>query len=96
MVSRQWEAENRLCEGFGLFECHFDVESRDGCLHFAQRAAWLALGRLKIRIPNILAPDVRAEVCSAGDGARVSVAMSVPLLGPVLSYSGLMYAGSRS
>lgn len=92
MVTRQWNAEQRLCEGFGVFECRFDVERRDGCLHFVQRAACFGLGPFKIRIPAPVAPSVRAEVCSAGNGARVSVAMSIPLLGPVMSYAGVVYA----
>jgi hypothetical protein len=96
MVSRQWDAESRLCEGFGLFECHFDVEGRDGCLLFSQRTACVALGTFRIRIPAALAPSIRAEVCSDGDGARVSVAMSMPILGPILSYTGLVYAEPRS
>jgi hypothetical protein len=78
-----------LMERTGALEVTFTVTAdRDG-LRFASRGAALRIGSFRVRIPHPFAPSIHAAVeALRGDRLGVSVAVSVPAIGPVLSYGG--------
>jgi hypothetical protein len=81
-----------LVERAGLAELCFRLEVRDGGLIYHPAGAALRLGRLRVPLPRWLAPSVEAHEAPAGQLGRteVSVRVSLPVLGLLISYEGLM------
>ncbi|WAA65087.1 DUF4166 domain-containing protein [Microbacterium oxydans] len=74
----------------GVLSACFDVEVRDGALRLTSRAVGVRLGRLRLRIPRLVAPVVRLteRFDDALDRQRVSLTVDAPLLGRVYEYRG--------
>jgi len=74
----------------GVVAASFDVRVRDGALSMASRAVGVRWGRLRIRLPRLLAPAVRLTERFDDSTARqqVSVTIDVPVIGRVYEYSG--------
>ena len=80
-----------LSERAGLAELRFRIEVRDGGVVYHPSGAALRLGWLAVPLPSWLAPSVVAREAPAGSGrAEVSVRMSVPLLGLLICYEGVI------
>jgi hypothetical protein len=98
LVTWQYERPgDLLAEKFGPLELRFQLLLQPDCLGYAQRAAVLSLGWLQLPVPAWLAPQVRASeaVVSGTDRSYVSVTISLPLLGLLISYEGELAAEER-
>lgn len=74
----------------GLIAACFDVEADGGALRLTSRAVGVRLGRLRVRIPRLIAPVVRLteRFDDALDRQRVSLTVDAPLVGRVYEYRG--------
>lgn len=91
-VTEQGEHAGRLMsERAGPFELLFRLDVEGGALAYVQEAAFLRVRSLRVRLPRLLAPRVEAwERADVGGGVRVSVCVTAPLFGPLISYEGLV------
>lgn len=93
LVTRQWPgSDGLLAEQVGLIELRFRLEVRDGGLVYHPAGAALRLGWLRASLPRRLAPTVtaRESPAEAPGLTVVSVRVSLPILGLLISYEGLM------
>jgi hypothetical protein len=93
LVTRQRPlSDGLLAEQAGLIELRFRLEVRDGGLVYHPAGAALRLGCLRAPLPRWLAPTVAAGESPAGAPGQteVSVRVSLPVLGLLISYEGLM------
>jgi hypothetical protein len=91
LVTWQYERPGGLlAERFGPLELRFQLLLQADRLGYAQRAAVLRLGWLRLPVPAWLAPQVRASevVVSGTERTYIMVSISLPLLGLLISYEG--------
>ncbi|MGI8749522.1 MAG: DUF4166 domain-containing protein [Thermoleophilaceae bacterium] len=89
LISTQRESGGRLVERIGPLELCFRLEVRGGALLYRQAGAALSAGPLAVSLPRVLAPRVEAREEPEGtERTRVSVAVTVPWIGLLVSYSG--------
>jgi hypothetical protein len=79
-----------MAERTGPFEILFRLTAEGGALAYVQEGAFLRVRSLRVRLPRLLAPRVEAWERAAGGGVRVSVRVTSPLTGPLISYEGLV------
>lgn len=90
-TTRQWEGKNRLLtEQFGEWELAFKLCAVDGKLLYEQRGAKLSLCGVRIAVPRMCAPLVVASEMSDGERVLVSVVVTLPLVGRLISYEGYL------
>jgi hypothetical protein len=91
-TTRQWKGKReQLVERFGEWELHFNLRAEDGNLFYDQSGARLCLGALRIPMPRACAPSVFAKEMSDGAArVRVSVRVTLPLVGLLISYEGYL------
>ena len=89
-TTEQWVSANRhLIERFNGWELEFALHAEGSALVYVQRRARLRLGRLRIRVPLLVAPRVRAKETGIGaTRVRVEVNVSLPLIGLLIAYDG--------
>lgn len=75
-------------ERLGVLELTFRPEVVDGGIRFDHEATALLVGGRRLRLPLALGPRVQARVRPKERGVRVAVAVSFPVIGPVLTYHG--------
>jgi hypothetical protein len=90
--TRQYQSgEGELAERVGALEFRFRLDASDGSLLYRQHEVALMLGTLRLRLPARWAPRVEAREDPAGaQQVRVRVLVSIPALGPVLTYEGII------
>jgi hypothetical protein len=89
----QYEAgERELAERFGALEFRYRLETSQGSLVFRQLDAGVLFGSFRLRLPVMCAPrvDAREDALSARQ-LRVHVCVAFPVLGPVLTYDGVIH-----
>lgn len=92
----QRASAGHLVERFGHWDLCFSLSVADAALVYDQRAAYFILGRLRIPIPRAFAPCVRARESAHGSGqVHVHVVISLPCIGPLLSYDGHLEVNSQ-
>ena len=79
-----------MAERTGPFEMLFRLSVEGGALAYRQEGAFLRVKSLRVRLPRLLAPRVEAWERAAGGGVNVSVRVTSPLTGPLISYEGLV------
>ncbi|HEX8190154.1 MAG TPA: DUF4166 domain-containing protein [Pyrinomonadaceae bacterium] len=92
-VTEQGEHAGALmAERAGPFELLFRLNVEGGALAYHQEGAFIRVRSLRVRLPRLLAPRVEARERAAegGGGVRVSVRVTAPLFGPLISYEGLV------
>lgn len=92
-VTEQGEHAGALmAERAGPFELLFRLSVEGGALAYYQEGAFLRVRSLRMRLPRLLAPRVEAweRAGEDGEGVRVSVRVTAPLFGPLISYEGLV------
>ncbi|HEX8146084.1 MAG TPA: DUF4166 domain-containing protein [Pyrinomonadaceae bacterium] len=92
-VTEQGEHAGALmAERTGPFELLFRLNAEGGALAYYQEGAFLRVRSLRVRLPRMLAPRVEARerADAGGEGVRVSVRVTAPLTGPLISYEGLV------
>ena len=81
-----------LIEAFGRLAICFRLEAQNGGLQFMQERAQVRLGALHVAVPSIVAPEVSAtEVPVDEDGFWVNVSITIPAIGLLLAYEGLVH-----
>jgi hypothetical protein len=94
MCTRQWSRlDGQLVEQSGPGEVRFRLEvCDDGGLVYHPAGVALRLGWLRVPLPRWLAPTVTVRESPAATAGQtdVSVRVSVPLLGLLISYEGWM------
>jgi hypothetical protein len=91
LVSWQYlRPEGLLAERIFVLELCFRLTAVNGALVYETQSAALCLSRLRLRFPRWLTPRVRAREQAADERnvTHVRVAITVPLLGPLLVYGG--------
>ncbi len=88
--TRQYQAgECELAERIGVLEFRFRLEASEGSLVYRQVGAAFVLGSVRLRFPAAWGPRVDAREDPAGARRiRVHVRVTLPALGPVLTYDG--------
>ena len=90
-VTEQGEHAGALmAERTGPFELLFRLSAEGGALAYRQENAFLRVRELRVRLPRLLAPRVEAWERADAGGVRVSVCVTAPLTGPLVSYEGLV------
>jgi len=90
-VTEQGEHEGALmAERNGPFEILFRLTAEGGALLYDSEGAFLRVRSLRVRLPRLLAPRVEAWERAAEGGVSVSVCVTSPLTGPLISYEGLV------
>jgi hypothetical protein len=85
----QWAAAPGLLdERIGPLALRFRLDADRGELGFEQVGARACLGGATAAWPHWCRPHVRATEAADGDGLRVSVQVSLPRIGLLLSYTG--------
>ena len=98
MRSDQWVEAHRgtqlLMERYGPVLFGFAVEPSPGGLRYVQRACWLCLGPLRLRVPRWLSPQVEGSLeHHAGTTAMLDVEIRGPMsLGRICRYQGHVQA----
>ena len=77
-----------MAERTGPFEILFRLTAEGGALAYRQEGAFLRVKSLRVRLPRLLAPRVEAWERAAEGGVSVSVRVTSPLTGPLISYEG--------
>jgi Domain of unknown function (DUF4166) len=81
--------DGALAERFGVLEFRFHLTASQGSLVMRQTDAAFRWGAVRLRIPAAWAPRVDAREDPAGARRiQVHVRVTVPLVGPVLTYDG--------
>ena len=68
----------------------FDIEVRDGGLRLRSRTVGIAFGRVRVRLPRMVAPVVRLSECydPVSGLQRVELTIDAPLVGRIYGYRG--------
>ena len=90
--SRQYAtADGQLAEKIGPLEFCFRLQADAGSLVFRQSDVACILGRLRLSIPDVMAPRIAAREDPAGAGAvTIQVHLTTATAGTVLTYEGLV------
>ncbi|WP_435746336.1 DUF4166 domain-containing protein [Microbacterium sp. PMB16] len=74
----------------GLIAACFDVDTHEGGVRLTSRAVGFRLGRLRVRVPQLLSPVVRVteRFDDALDRQHVALTIDAPILGRLYEYSG--------
>jgi hypothetical protein len=85
------DASGLLIEHFGMFEMRVRLEVVAGTLIYTQVGAALRLGMLRVPLCRRLWPHVTAsEEANGKNGTHVSVRVTLPLAGLLISYDGCL------
>lgn len=91
MVSRQGlRARGLLGERFGSFECLFRLRPTPLGIDYDLVGVGLALAGRRILLPRLLAPHGTARTWAEEDAMGLDASISMPLLGRILRYHGLV------
>jgi hypothetical protein len=91
LVSEQRAGEGGLIvERMGPTEVRYKLEVAGGALFYRQAGVALRLGPIALSLPRWLAPQIVARESAMPDekSAHISVKVSLPLLGLLVSYKG--------
>jgi hypothetical protein len=93
VITTQYRRAAELIERFGLVECRFRLEAREGALWFVQTGAAFRLGPLAIPLPRWGCPRVTGIARPAGEAVGVEVTIGAPLAGTLVDYRGEITIG---
>ena len=81
-----------LSEDFGTFSFTFRLTADQGGVLFDHVSTFVNVLGMRLRIPRFLSPRIfaREDPAKSDAEAKVSVSLSVPLFGNVLSYGGII------
>ena len=90
----QSRAGDSMIERWGYIEVRFAPRVEDRCLRYEQTGAAFRAGRLCVPLPRSLAPRVEAhESVVSAECVGVSVKVTVPLIGLLIEYEGIVEVG---
>ncbi|HEU4389911.1 MAG TPA: DUF4166 domain-containing protein [Blastocatellia bacterium] len=90
LITTQAEGpDGLLAERMGFAEIRFSLQVIDGALVYQQTGAAVRLGRLSVTLPRWLRPQVNArEEADGPNGTHLSVEVTLPVVGRLISYEG--------
>ena len=89
LATRQVRTGDRVGERFGPVELRMRCRAAASDIWLIPACAAVIVGWLRVRLPDLIAPQAYAHAWSSGDGAfDVEVSVRVPLLGVLMSYRG--------
>jgi Domain of unknown function (DUF4166) len=89
LATQQVRTGERIGERIGPVELRMRCRATTSDIWFIPAGAAVVFGRLRFRLPGLVAPQACAHAWSSGDGAfDVEVSVRVPLLGALMSYRG--------
>jgi Domain of unknown function (DUF4166) len=89
LTTRQIRTGERIAERLGPVELGMDYRATASDIWFIPAGAAVVLGRLRVPLPEVVAPRACAHAWASGDRAfDVEVSVRVPLLGVLMSYRG--------
>ncbi|MGV3533041.1 MAG: DUF4166 domain-containing protein [Chthoniobacteraceae bacterium] len=92
--TRQWRENGWLVEYFAGWQLCFALFAVKGGLRYEQRGARLCARGIRLPMPLPLSPRIQAREDAAGEGrVRVEVAVSLPVIGPLITYRGFLEVG---
>ena len=78
-----------LGERFGVFDLRFRLDEAAGSLLYVHRESAVVFGSRRLRVPALCAPRVEAREDPSGPArVKVSVRISLPLVGLLIAYDG--------
>ncbi len=85
-------AEGYLIDRFRLIAFYFHLELSNGGILHKHVHTYLVFGSLQVRLPRFLAPSVisHEEPDSSEDASTITVSLSMPLIGHLLTYRGIV------
>lgn len=93
LVTEQWPgAGGPLIERIGPAEVRYRLEVAGGALYYRHTGTALRLGPIRLPIPRWLAPRIAARESALTDenSTHISVEVSHPLVGRLISYKGFI------
>jgi hypothetical protein len=98
LTTTQWaDSGGGLVERFGAWELCFDLRAEEKALRYVQRGARLCLGAFRLPVPLAWGPLVSAK--ETGDGPQrvfVTVTVTLPVVGSLITYDGYLDVGGPS
>jgi hypothetical protein len=93
LVSYQYPTgDAEFGERIGILEFRFRVDARSGSLRFRQVGFALVTASRRVEVPARWAASVEAREDAAGARAvAISVRVTVPVFGPLISYDGIIH-----
>lgn len=80
---------SELGERFGVFDLRFRLDEAAGSLLYVHRESAVVFGSRRLRVPGLCAPRVEAREDPSGPASvKVSVRISLPLVGLLIAYDG--------
>ena len=81
-----------MIDRFRLIAFYFRLELSNGGILHKHVHTYLVFGSLQFRLPRFLAPRVisHEEPDSSEDASTITVSLSVPLIGHLLTYGGIV------
>jgi hypothetical protein len=90
-TTKQWEGTHgQLVERFGQWELSFKIRVDAGNLLYEQFGAKICFAGLCISMPRACAPFVVAKEVSEGTRVIITVFVTLPLVGRLISYEGFL------
>ena len=85
-------SDGLLVDRFGMIAFHFRLEESDGGIIHHHLKTYLRLGSSGIRLPKCISPRVisHEEPDAVEQASRINVTLSMPLVGHLLSYRGVV------
>ena len=84
--------DGHLIDRFGMIAFWFRLESSNGGIIHHHVRTYIKLGFLNLRLPMFKSPKVisHEEPDAVEEASRINVSVSMPLIGQLLSYSGIV------
>jgi hypothetical protein len=87
--------DSKLAERFGILELRFRLQASGESLVYVQHAAALVMGPVRVPLPSAWAPHVQAREDPVGTiGIDVDVRVTLPVIGTLIAYRGVIDAGT--
>gem|GEM_PF-655964 len=93
LVTEQWAgADGEIVERIGPTEVRYRLEVAGGALYYRHTGTALRLGPIRLPLPRMFAPRIaaRESALTNENSTHISVEVSHPLLGRLISYKGFI------
>lgn len=99
LVTEQWAgADGQLIERIGPTEVRYRLEVAGGALYYRHAGTVLRLGPIRLPLPRSFAPRIaaRESALTNENSTHISVEVSHPLVGRLISYKGFIEIKSKA
>jgi hypothetical protein len=97
VTEQRGAASGLMVERIGPTDVSYHLEVAGGALYYRQRGMALRMGPLRLPIPGWLAPQISARESAMPDekSTHISVKVTLPLIGLLVSYKGYIKIEDR-